>query len=90
MRREFEGIRQQVFEDLLQPLRIAREASRQAVVDDDLEGQILGLGEMAEVAVDAVAEGAECDLLGFNGDRARFDLGQVQDVVDQREQVRSG
>ena len=43
-----------------------------------------------ERALDVVPQRAERDLLGFDGDRARFDLRQVEDVVDQRQQVGAG
>jgi hypothetical protein len=43
-----------------------------------------------ERAVHGVAQCGKRDFLGFHGDRARFDLRQVQDVVDQREQVGAG
>src|SRR3989442_14109421 len=46
LRRELERIRQQVLEDLLKPLGIARERPRERVVDLDLEREALRLGQM--------------------------------------------
>ena len=89
LRSELEGIRQQVLENLLQPLRVAREYTRQRVVDLHVEGQILRFGEVMEVAFDGLAEPAKRNLLRFHSDRARLDLRQVENVIDECEQVGS-
>ena len=87
---ELEGVGEQVLENLLQALRIAREDARQVVVDVDVERQVLGLGDVAERCARRCRAGAERDLLGFDGDRARLDLREVENVVDQRQQVGAG
>ena len=64
--------------------------ARQVVGELDVEGQVLGLGHVAEVAVDGVAQAGEGDLLDLDRDRAGLDLRQVEDVVDQVQQVGAG
>ena len=90
VRRELEGVRKQVLEDLLQPLGVARERERQRVVDVDMEREILRFGYGWKVRSTHVAQRSEGDFLGFDRHRARFDLRQVEDVVDQREEVGAG
>ena len=90
LRGELEGVRQQVLQNLLQALGVAGERARQRVVDVDVEREVLGLRHVVERALDAVAQRREGDLLGFDGDGARLDLRQVENVVDQREQVGAG
>ena len=87
---ELEGIGQQVLQNLLQALRVARKRARQAVVDIDVEQQVLRLGDVVERALDAVTQRLERDLFGLDGDRSRFDLREVENVVDQRQQVGAG
>ena len=90
LRGELERVREQVLENLLQPLRVARERPRQGVVDVELEAQVLRLRDVVERPEDRFAERGEGDLLRLDGDGARLDLRQVEDVVDQRQQVGAG
>ena len=90
LRGELERVREQVLENLLQTFRVAGERARQRIVDLDLEGQVLRLGEVVERSFDTVAKRREGDLLGFDGDRAGLDLREVEDVVDERQQVGAG
>ena len=90
LRRELDGVGEQVLEDLLETLGIAGQGARQVGGEMDVEGQVLVLGDVPEVAVDGVAEAGERDLLGLDGDRARLDLREVEDVVDEVEQVGAG
>ena len=90
LRGELERIREQVLENLLQALRVGRERARQRRVDVDVERQALRLGDVVERAFDAVAQRRERDLLGLDRDRARLDLRQVENVVDEREQIGAG
>ena len=90
VRRELERIREQVLQNLLQTFRVARERSRQRIVDLDLEAELFDSARWWNVAFDIVAKRAERDLLGFDGDRAGFNLREVEDVVDERQQVGAG
>ena len=52
-----------------------------------LKPSALGLRDVMEGAVDALAQRVEGDLLGLDGDRARLDLRQIEDVVDEGQQI---
>jgi hypothetical protein len=56
----------------------------------DAERQVLGLGHVAEAAIEVVEHAAERDRLDVDRHRARLDLRQVENVVDQVEQVGAG
>ena len=88
--REFHGVRQQILQDLLQALGIAVHRSRHALRELHAERQVLGLGDMAEVALDVFAQTRERNLFDIDRDRPRLDLRQVEDVVDEMQQVGAG
>ena len=56
----------------------------------DFEGQLSVLRFVTEGPSDHVEQTGEDDLLGFDGDRAGFDLRKVEDVADEVQQVGSG
>ena len=85
--RELEGVGQQVSEHLEQPLVVGAEAAGQAGLEDDLEGQALGVGEVPEVPLHGVPNGGVGLLPEVQSDGARLDLREVQDVADQGEEL---
>src|SRR5439155_24693102 len=85
-----EGVGQQVLEDLLEPLGVGLHAARKRRRKVQLELQLLALGDVTEGAIDVVLKLAEGDVRRVHHHRAGFDLGQVQNVVDQRQQVVAG
>ena len=85
--RELERVRQQVLEDLLQALGVGGDRLGQARIHADLEVQALGLGHVAEGALDEALQLVQAHLADVDRDRARLDLRQVEDVVDQHQQV---
>src|SRR5262249_60427019 len=87
---ELESVRQQIFQDLLQPFRIRRDAAWQGWIELDSERQIFRLRDVAEAAIDGFAQRREKDLLRLDRHCSRFDLRQIQNVVDEGQQVRSG
>ena len=87
---ELEGVREQVAQHLLQPLRVGAHGRRQGAVDLDQEVELALLGDLPEGALHVVAEVAEADLGDLEADRAGLDLGEVEDVVDEGEEVRAG
>ena len=87
---ELHGVGQQVLQDLLQPLRVAAHGSRQVFGELHVERQVLGLGHVAEVAVDRVAQAGEADVLDVDGHRAGLDFREIEDVVDEVEEVGAG
>ena len=88
--RKFESVRQQILENLLQPFRIGVHRSWQSILHLDLEVELLALGHVAERAIDVIMQIAEGDIADIDDDRAGFDLRQIENVVDEREQIVAG
>lgn len=85
--RELEGVRQQILENLLKSLRVGLYRLWQAFLDFDREFHSLGLGNVPKRAIDVVAEIFELQLADVQNDRAGLDLGKIQNVVNQRQQI---
>ena len=90
VRRELEGVRQQVLEDLLQPLRIGEQAPAEARIDLHVEPEAAALRFVPERPAHHVDEVRQEDLLRVDADDARFDLREVEDVADEVQQVGAG
>src|SRR5688572_18945063 len=88
LRGEFEGIREQVLEDLLQPLGVGDQIARQIRIDTYDEAEIAVVGHVTEVSFDRIAHRGERNFFGINRDRARLDLREIENVADEVEQVR--
>ena len=88
--RELEGVRQQVLQDLLQALHVGNHRLRQARIEADEEIDALGFRHVAEGALAVVLQVVEAQLAHVDDDGAGFDLRQVEDVVDERQQVVAG
>ena len=86
----FSALRQQVLQDLLQALGIGDDAAAEIGVELDVERQALRFGLVAERPRHGLEHVGEEDLLGVDGDRARFDLAKIEDVADQVQQVGAG
>src|SRR5579862_1775128 len=87
LRGKFERVRQQVLENLLQPLGVGRDGAPEVRIDMDLERKLPRLRLVAEGPRDHVHQIREEYLRGIDRDGARFDLRQVEDVADEVEQV---
>src|SRR5207249_5215430 len=87
--REFERIREQIFQNLLQSLRIAYKCGRERRIDIDAEGQVLRFRDVMESALDAVADRCERNLLGLDGNRSRLDFRQIENVINKGHEIRS-
>ena len=83
--RELEGVREEVLQYLLQTLGIADERPWECRIEIDVERESLGFRNVVEHPMDGVPERREHELFGFHRDRARLDLREVEDVVDQRQ-----
>src|SRR4030095_12703448 len=57
--------------------------------DVDAEPEALRIRRVVERALQPLAEELEGDLLGLDRDGAGLDLGEIQDVVDQRQEISS-
>ena len=87
---ELEGVGEQILENLLQALGVGAESAGQGWVELNAEAQVFGLGDVPEVALDRLAHHCERHILDIHRHGARLDLGEVQGVIDEREQVRAG
>ncbi len=85
--RELERIRQQVLQDLLEPLDVGPERGRNVRRDLDAERDLVHGRDLAERALDVVLQLGEPLLIDIQRDRAGLDLGQIEHIVDQRQQV---
>src|SRR5262249_14852960 len=79
---EFERIGEEVLQYLLQALRVGAQPAGEVWREEELEIEPLRLGDVPERALDVVLQILEVNLADVDDDRARFDLGQVEDVVD--------
>ena len=84
---ELERVGEQVLDDLLQPLDVGDHRLGQARVDVDVEVDLLRVGDVAEGALDVALQVVEAQLREVHVRRAGLDLGEVEDVGDEREQV---
>ena len=84
---ELERVRQQVLEHLLQALLIRVDRVGHVGTEPRLELQSLGERDLAERPLDVRLEAVERDRLDVDVHRARFDLREVEDLVDQLEEV---
>ena len=87
---ELEGVREQVLEHLLQALGVGGDAASEIGVEIDLERQLPGLGFVTERARHHVEQVRERYLLRIHGHRAGFDLGEVENVADQVQEIGAG
>ena len=83
---EFDGVAEQVDQDLLETARVGvDDGRRHAQVRGDGDG-FAGGGGFDELQAGG-ADGVDGQRLHLQAQLARFDLGEVQDVVDERQQV---
>ena len=77
----------QVFEHLLHAFRIGLHRRRQIRRNMDKEVDALRLGHMAERALQQIVQIREVHFADIEHDRARFDLRQIENIVDERQQI---
>ena len=75
---------------LAQPLPVGEHLGRRVGVDVDRERQALLRGHRLERGLDVLQQRAQREALRVDVHPARLDLGQVEDVVDELQQVRAG
>src|SRR6186713_503247 len=88
--RKLERVGQEVLQHLQQALGVGRNRASQARVEIRSEGQLAGIRLVPEIAFDRFAQMREQQVFALDRDRAGLDLGQVQDVADEIEQVGTG
>ena len=84
--RELDGIGDEVHQDLTQLSRIAAQGGQQIVVHQRHEFQSLALRILGQQFNRAFDRGSQVEVDRFERQFAGFNLGQVEDVVDEREQ----
>ena len=84
---ELAGVGEQVPDDLLKTLLVGPDLDGQHRIDVDGEAETTAFGDVPEVALDEVAEVVQPHRLVLQRDRARLDLGEVEDVVYQVQEV---
>jgi hypothetical protein len=77
-------------EDLAEPLRIGDDRFGTPGFDVDRVADVLTGGDLLELAKERAPQIGEREALRLDGDGARLDLRQVQDVVEQTQQVLTG
>ena len=87
---ELDRVRQQVAEHLAEPLPVGEQVARRLGARLDGEVQPLLGGERLERGLDVLEQRGQREPLRVDVHPPRLDLGQVQDVVDQLQQVRAG
>ena len=84
---EFAGVGQQIPEHLLQAFQVGADGRRQAAPLLDFEGQPFLLSQRAEGPFHVVVHVRQRHVSHFDRHRPGFDLGHVEDIVDERQQV---
>ena len=84
---ELERVREQILQYLLQPFGVGKHRLWQPWIEADEEVHVLRFGDMAEGALDIAAQIVEVKVGGVDCHRAGLDLGQIENVVDQRQQI---
>ena len=74
----------------MQALRVGGDRAAEPRVEVGGEGELARLGDVAEVPLERLAQAGERHLLALDGDRARLDLREVEDVADQVQEVGAG
>ena len=87
LRRKLERIGQQVLDDLLHAPLVRKDRDRQCLLQLDGKAQFLVVGHMAEGLLDETAQIHEGHFVDIRRHRARLDLGQIQDIVDEVQQI---
>src|SRR4029079_3767350 len=78
---ELEGVREQVLEHLLHPLLIGDDAASELGVELHVEGEPATISVVPEGAGHGFEQRVEEPLRRLDGDGARLDLGQVEDIA---------
>ncbi|OFA07224.1 hypothetical protein DUPY_13310 [Duganella phyllosphaerae] len=84
---KFDSVAQQVEDHLAQPVGVAADGDRDVAGHVQFQPQALGLGLRRKHVVDIGQQVAEIELDIFDRELAGFDLGKVEDVVDDHQQV---
>ncbi len=84
---ELDGVAGEVQQHLLQPQRIAAQGTHQLGSDLDVEAESLAGGRLTQLLLDVAHHPVEHEAAGGEFQLARLDLGKIEDVVDDAQQV---
>ena len=84
---ELDGVGEQVEQHLFDARRVQPHALWHVLLDVDVQRQALAHGLRAHQRLDAVHQAAQVDLADQQRQAARFELGHVEDVVEDLQQV---
>ncbi len=87
---ELDRVGQQILEDLLQALAVGKQHRRRIRLHLYLEAQLAVGGQRFEHAAQAIDQARHAGVFRAHFKLAGFDLGNIQDVIDQVEQVIAG
>ena len=87
---ELEGVRQQVLEHLLQPLGVGEDAAAETGINLQVESEPAIVRFVTEWPRHRFQDAGEQDFLGLHRDGPGLDLGQIENVADQVEEVGAG
>src|SRR5438105_2767522 len=84
---ELERVRQEILQNLIQPLRIGVDRGRQRLIDLNVESEPLVFGHMSKGSFQVLLHFLKVNLSDVHRDSARFDLGKVENIIDQFQKV---
>src|SRR6266852_1795852 len=84
---KLDRIREQILQDLLEPLFVGVNHRVQAGGRVHREPQALVLSDLAEGPLDVVPQPGEAFGRNVEGDGTRFDLGQIENIVDEGKEI---
>ncbi len=87
---ELERVGKQILQDLLQAFGVGYETASKLRIAAHLENQMPVFRFVSEWPCHGVEQTGEEDFIRFDRYRARFDLGKIQNVADQVQQVCTG
>ena len=83
---KFDGVAHEVHEDLAQPAWIAAQPEGHLVMNQRRQFQVFGAGAFGEEFEGVLNRFGHVEVLHFKSQFARLDPGEIEDVIDDREQ----
>ena len=83
---ELDGVREQVEQHLAQPARVSRKVGGHILLHEGEEVQVFAMGRVGNQVHGFLDQGSDIEVDGFEHQLAGVDLGEIEDIVDDREQ----
>src|ERR1700730_11126765 len=87
---EFDGVRQQIFQHLLQAFSVGDYAAAETRIELHVEGQLLVLSLVTEGPRHGLNQIGKEDFLNIDSDCPGFDLRQIKNITDEVQKVSAG